>query len=119
MEELGRKFHRGKLVIPALLRDLDSDVEILAVILDISATGMRVVTNNRVVMMTEPDVLKQKKFRILFDFFDIDTSEIYGKIIHIKPGIREQYEKQLGIEFTQIQKEVSRDINRHVLSNLS
>lgn len=119
MEELGRKYKRGKLIIPALLRDKNSSVVIKAVILDVSATGLRMVTNDRLMRKTSPEVLMEKTFTVEFDFFDIDTEGIEGKIANVKPGLRHEFEKQIGVEFTRIEKTVARDINRKVLSELS
>ena len=117
MEEVGRKYKRGSLIMPALLKDINSNIVIKAVILDISATGLRVVTNDKLVRMTEPDVLMNKTFFVDFDFFDVDTSGIEGRIANVKTGERHEYEKQLGIEFTKIEKTSARDINRIVLGN--
>ena len=119
MEDLGRKYTRGRLIIPALLKDKDSNIEIKAVILDISATGLRMVTNDKRMRLTEKNVLMEKNFAVEFDFFDIDTEGIEGRIANVKDGQRHEYEKQVGIEFTKIDQTVARDINRKVLSELS
>ena len=119
MENLGRKYARGRLIIPALLKDKDSNIMIKAVILDISATGVRMLTNDKRMRLTDNKVLMEKTFEIDFDFFDIETEGIEGKIANVKDGLRHENEKQLGIEFTKIDKTVARDINRKVLSELS
>ena len=119
MEDLGRKYTRGKLIIPALLKDTVSSTVIKAVILDISATGLRLVTNDKLMRITPENVLMEKIFDIEFDFFDINTEGIQGKIANVKKGLRHEYERQIGLEFTQIDKTIARDINRKVLSELS
>ena len=118
MDEMERKYKRGRLILPALLKDTASTVMIKAVILDISKTGLRLVTNDKLLRMTEENVLKEKTFHIQFDFFDIDTSHIEGRIANVTPGERHEYEKQLGVEFTKIEPEVARDINRIVMGRL-
>ena len=113
------KYTRGKLIMPALLKDTKSNIVIKAVILDISAIGLRMITNDKLMRLTPENVLMEKIFDIEFDFFDIDTGHIQGRIANIVPGMRHNFERQLGIEFTQIDKIVARDINRIVLSELS
>jgi c-di-GMP-binding flagellar brake protein YcgR len=119
MEDLGRKYTRGKLIMPALLKDTQSNTVIKAVILDISATGIRLVTNDKLMRITPEDVLMAETFDMEFDFFDINTAGIQGKIANIKKGLRHEYERQIGLEFTHIDKTIARDINRKVLSELS
>ncbi len=119
MEEFGRKYQRGKLVIPALLKDKNSQIIIKAVILDISAKGLRLLTNDKLFKMADPNVLMQKTFDIDFDLFDLNTEGIEGKIVNLKPGLRHQYERQIGLEFTKIEPDLARDINRLVLGELS
>lgn len=114
-----RKHKRSQLIIPALLRDKDSSVVIKVVILDISKKGMRMLTNDKLVRMTDAPTLKKKTFLIDFDFFDLDTSGIEGRIVNVKKGAHHQYEKQVGVEFTKIDPDIARDINRIILGQLN
>jgi c-di-GMP-binding flagellar brake protein YcgR len=118
MEEMDRKYKRGNLILPVLLKDKASTVIIKAVILNISKTGLRILTNDKLLRTMGADILKTKTFYIDFDFFDIDTSHIEGQIVNVKPGERNEYEKQLGVKFTKIDPIVARDINRIVMGEL-
>lgn len=105
---------RGNYVIPCLLHDKETNVLLKAVILDLSGTGCRVFTNDRRVVLTDPQELKEKTFIVEFDFHDVDTGGIEGRIRHIHPGHDPLRERQMGLEFTKIPAVARRDINRIV-----
>lgn len=110
---------RGEYLIPCLLADTDTSVHIKAVILDLSGSGCRVFTNDKRVRVMETGRLLGETFRIDFDFYDVDTGEIQATVRNVRPGKNPLYERQLGLEFTDISPEARRDINRHVQGDIS
>lgn len=109
-----RRAERGQYIIPALLKDPKSKVAVKAVLLDLSAKGLRCVTNDRRLLLMGEDVLMEKVFSLEFDFFDVDTRGLEGRVAHVRPGKHAAYERQLGIAFTRISATQARDINRAV-----
>jgi len=109
-----RRLPRGNYVIPCLLHDTETQVYLKAVMLDISASGCRVFTNDRRVRLMQTDRLKGKTFRVAFDYYDVDTENIEGKVVNVHPGKDPNYERQLGLVFTTIDPDAARAINRYV-----
>ncbi len=109
-----RRADRGAYIIPMLLHDTRSHVVIKAVILDISSRGVRCFTNDRRLLLMSEEILREKSFRLEFDFVGVDTIGLEGKVVHIRPGKNPRYERQLGIGFTQISPVMARDINRTI-----
>ena len=112
-----RRSEREPYIIPLLMRDTRSHVVIKAVILDISAKGLRCLSNDRRMMLTPEDALYDKTFRLEFDFRDVDTRELEGRVVDVRPGKRPQYERKLGVAFTNIAPIPARDINRVVVAD--
>jgi c-di-GMP-binding flagellar brake protein YcgR len=110
---------RGFYVIPCLLHDKATKVHIKGVILDLSATGCRVFTNDKRVRVMDAKRLMSKTFDIEFDFHDVDTGGIEGRVRRVMPGKDPLSERQLGLEFTEITQLVKRDINRGVQGDIN
>jgi c-di-GMP-binding flagellar brake protein YcgR len=109
-----RRLPRGSYIIPCLLRDTDTEVLVKAVLLDISATGCRVFTNDRRVRNMSDQVLKGRSFQVEFDFYNVKTDGIQGTVANVHPGRDPKQERQLGLKFTKIEPTTGRDINRLV-----
>ena len=109
-----RTLPRGSYIIPCLLHDTETQVQLKSVLLDISGTGCRVFTNDRRVRNMDDKVLIGKTFDVDFDFYGVETAGITGKVVNVHPGRDPRNERQLGIEFTKIDAETRRDINRRV-----
>jgi c-di-GMP-binding flagellar brake protein YcgR len=117
-EDPERQFPRANYIIPCLLKDTETNVYLKAVMLNLSATGCRIFTNDKRVRIMGHERLIGKTFRIEFDFYDVATDGIEGKVLHVKPGKDAVNERQLGIEFTEIDAITRRDINRAVRRDL-
>jgi c-di-GMP-binding flagellar brake protein YcgR len=109
-----RRRPRGEYVIPCLLRDTETNVYLKAVILDLSATGCRVFTNDSRVRLMDEGKLRGKTLHVEFDFYDVETGGIDGQVVNVHPGKDPRHERQLGIRFTTIDPITRRDINRLV-----
>jgi hypothetical protein len=114
MPEQWDRFLRGHYVIPILLHDTETHIHIKAVILDLSATGCKVFTNDARVRMMDRSRLVGRTFRCEFDFYDLDTSGLRATVRHVEPGKDPMYERQLGLEFTTITGELSKGIRDRV-----
>ena len=110
-----RRSERGAYIIPLLLHDLRSPVVLKAVLLDISARGLRCISNDRRLMLISEDVLHGKTFRMEFDFLDVNTVGLEGRVVTVHPGKQPRYERKIGIRFTRISPITARDINRVVM----
>ncbi len=110
-----RRSERGAYIIPMLLHDLRSHVVLKAVLLDISAKGLRCFSNDRRMMLIPEEVLYEKTFRMEFDFLDVNTADLEGQVVNIHPGKQPRHERKIGIMFTNISPIVARDINRIVV----
>ena len=60
------------------------------------------------------EILYDKSFRLEFDFFDVDTSGLEGRVVNLRKGKNAQYERQLGLEFVKISPTQARDVNRAI-----
>lgn len=109
-----RRADRGSWIIPMLLHDTKSHAVIKAVLLDISAKGLRCFTNDRRLLLISENVLRDKRFRLEFDFFDLNTAGLEGQVVHIRPGKHARHERQLGIAFKAIPPVLARDLNRAI-----
>ena len=109
-----RRLPRGSYVIPCLLRDTETNVYLKCVLLDISAKGCRVFTNDRRVRVMAETKLIGKQFQIEFDFYDVMTDGIKGRVANVHPGKDPELERQLGLEFVDIDAAAKREINRYV-----
>ena len=112
---------RGNYIIPCLLHNLELNhfLNIKAVLLDISGSGCRAFTNDPRVGRLGEELLKGMNFKVEFDFYEIDTNGITGKIVNILPGRNIAYEWKLGIHFTTIKPIIIRDINRRVVTGIN
>lgn len=111
-----RMADRGCYIIPMLLRDTRSPVILKAVLLDLSAKGLRCFSNDRRILIMSEDVFLDKTFGLEFDFFGVDTRGIEGRVAHLRPGKHPQFERQIGLSFTRITPMQARDINRAIAS---
>ncbi len=109
-----RRAERGNHIIPMLLHDVRSHVVIKAVLLDISAEGLRCFSNDRRLMLIRDEALYDKVFRLEFDLQDLNSGNLEGRVVNIHPGKEPNYERRLGILFTNISPIMARDINRIV-----
>ena len=114
-----RRAERGAYIIPMLLHDTRSPVAVKAVLLDISAKGVRCFTNDRRLLLMSDEVLYDKAFRLEFDFFDVDTSRLTGRVVNLRQGKHARYERQLGLEFANITPTQARDINRAIAASMA
>ncbi len=105
---------RGRYLIPVLLHDAASMVSIKGVIVNLSATGCRVLTNDPRVRAIEPGVLKTKTFLLDFDFQDLPTAGVEGRVANLADGPDERFDRALGIAFARIDPVLRRDLNRAV-----
>ena len=112
-----RRADRGAYVIPMLLHDTRSHVVVKAVLLDISAKGLRCFTNDRRLLLMSEEILYEKAFRLEFDFFDVDTTKLEAKVVNLRQGKHATFERQLGLEFVSITPTQARDINRAVAAS--
>ncbi len=106
---------RGAYLIPLVLHDANSTISIKGVIINLSATGCRVLTNDRRLRITDPKRIVGKIFLLDFDFHDLETGGIEGKIMNVKPGPLPKFDRTVGIQFTTIDPLVKRDLNRIVM----
>ena len=60
--------------------------------------------------------MRDKTFRLEFDFFGLDTTGLEGRVVHIRAGKHPRYERQMGIAFEKISYQIARDINRAILA---
>jgi len=119
IEEQEDRLPRGLYVIPCLLHDKATKVHIKGVILDLSGTGCRVFTNDKRVRVMDSKRLMSKTFDIEFDFHDVDTDGIEGRVRRVQPGKDPINERRFGIEFTAITQLAKRDINRGVQGDIN
>ena len=112
-----RRAERGAYVIPMLLHDTKSHVVVKAVLIDISAKGLRCFTNDRRLLLMSEDILYDKIFRLEFDFFEVNTSGLEGRVVNLRQGKHAQYERQLGLEFARISLTQARDVNRAIAAS--
>lgn len=117
-QDMDREKKRLKYILPILLIDEDTKMHFKAIILDISSKGLRVFTNDKRILMVKEDILKSKVFKLEFDFFDIDTSELTGKVTNVTEGVNEKYERQMGIAFESIPKLVAMELDEFVYKNM-
>jgi c-di-GMP-binding flagellar brake protein YcgR len=110
-----RKRPRGHYTIPCLLRDVETTVYVKAVMLDLSADGCRVFTNDHRVRAMTADRLVGKRFHLEFDFEDLDTSGVVVEVVNVHPGKNPERERQMGLRFVDIDPDLARSINRIVL----
>ena len=113
-----RRIPRGRFVIPCVLHDADSKQQIVAAILDLSADGCRVICNDSSLTGDETELIG-KLYRIEFEFFNVDTKDISAKVLRAHRGSDEAHERQLGLQFTDIDPEVARQIGHIVVQNRS
>ena len=106
---------RGSYLIPMVLHDANSTISIKGVIINLSATGCRILSNDRRIRLVEPRILVGKIFLLDFDFHDLETSGTEGRIMNIRPGPLPQFDRTLGVQFTKISPLVKRDLNRIVM----
>ena len=83
--------------------------------INLSATGCRILSNDRRIRLVEPRILVGKIFLLDFDFHDLETSGTEGRIMNIRPGPLPQFDRTLGVQFTKISPIVKRDLNRIVM----
>lgn len=103
---------RGYYVLPCLLRHTESEVYLKAVLLDLSATGFRVFTNDRRVRLMDPNKLIGKTFHVEFDFHELTTEGLIAKVVNVHPGKFPDEERQLGLQFTTITPDVAATISK-------
>lgn len=108
---------RGSYIIPAVLHDANSTTSLKGVIINLSATGCRVLTNDRRLRCIDPRLVIGKTFLLDFDFHDLPTSGIEGRVANIQVGPSKEFDRTLGIQFTKIDPLVKRDLNRIVLAD--
>ena len=118
-EKQDDRLPRGNYVIPCLLNDKATNVHIKGVILDLSGTGCRVFTNDKRVRVMDPKKLMSKTFGIEFDFHDVETEGIEGRVRRVEPGKDPLSERALGVQFTEISQITRRDINRAVQGDIN
>jgi hypothetical protein len=76
-----------------------------------------VLTNDRRLRRMAPNVVIGKTFLLDFDFHDLETTGIEGRVANIQPGPLKSFDRTLGIHFTKIDPIVKRDVNRIVLAD--
>jgi len=106
---------RGAYLIPLVLHDASSTISIKGVIINLSATGCRVLTNDRRLRLIDPKVILGKPFLLDFDFHDLPTAGIEGRVMNIRSGPQPRFDRTVGIQFTTIDPILKRDLNRIVL----
>jgi hypothetical protein len=65
----------------------------------------------------DPAVVVGKTFLLDFDFRDLPTAGIEGRVANVRPGPLAAFDRALGIEFTKIDPLLKRDLNRLVLAD--
>jgi hypothetical protein len=111
-----RKAERIRLTLPLLMRDPCRVTPYKAVVLDVSSRGIRGITNDRSFINIPLDQLRKIEFTLDFDFFDVPTMNIKGKVLHVRPTRYHPYEITLGIQFTSIPREAATLLNRKILA---
>lgn len=116
-DRLDRQASRSNFIIPIGLRATDPRRKIVftGVILNMSASGMGVLTNDRRFFRITENEAVGTEFDLNFDFFGADTDGISGRIVHAGYGPHPSYEKFLGIEFSKITSDQRDAIHRIVL----
>lgn len=107
---LGEK--RGDYLLPMVFFEKDIYFHFRAVILNINPEGCLAVTNDRTFLEQPEQEMQQKDFVLQFNFFDLDTRDIKGRIQRIRPGLFKGHEVTLDFRFTTINTITRRDINR-------
>jgi len=105
-----RNKQRRNFIIPLLLIDEDTQLTFKAVVLDVSSKGLKAFSNDKRLLLVNEDILKEKTFKLEFDFFDVPTQNLNAKVVNISPGEHPQFERRLGMSFVDIRPELVRTI---------
>lgn len=105
---------RGQFIIPLLLHHKRAKEPIKAVMINISSKGLRAFSNDKRLLMMDEDLLNGREFELEFDFFDIPTQGLVAKVANITPGRNPDFEKQMGLEFVDIDSTLARRIDTFV-----
>ena len=79
------------------------------------AEGASVKAVNDRTSAVDTKVIVGKNFLLDFDFHDLETAGIEGKIMNVRPGPLPKFDRTVGIQFTTIDPLVKRDLNRIVM----
>jgi hypothetical protein len=101
---------RHKFIIPLNLVDVDTHLKFKVVILNVSAQGLLVFTNDKRFLMASEDILISKIFDLDFDFFHFDTKGLKACIRNITVGENEKFERKLGLEFVDLDPKFARKL---------
>jgi c-di-GMP-binding flagellar brake protein YcgR len=113
--DMHRRVPRGRFYLPCLLHGADREAPLRAVLLDISASGCRVFSNDRRLLEVDAEQQVGQVYAIELDFYHLDLGGLRGRVVRFHPGPFEpDHERQLGLEFVDLDPELARAIDHAV-----